>query len=85
MARDISQNIQKEIDFIKQESIKINVSKITILSVTDNAESVVASIFFNGDDKTMLNITIWDGQDYIDIGQWTDANVDNRIKELLSL
>jgi hypothetical protein len=63
------------------------------ISLQDNLDlsSVAASICIqlnggsfntNGYSKTLV---LWEGQDYINIGEWTDLDVELRIKELLNV
>jgi hypothetical protein len=57
----------------------IEVSKIEIMSIEDSAvtKKVVAKVKgFPG------QIVLWEGEAYDAIGQWTDTDVANRIKEI---
>ena len=58
---------------------EIKLSSITIISILDNskAKKVVANLKgYPG------KVTLWEGEAYDAIGQWTDADVANRLKEI---
>lgn len=62
----------------------VTTNKITINHVTDDGEKVTALITpFEDGISRRCYITIWDGDAYKNIGQWTDTDVVNRLKELL--
>lgn len=67
-------------DVVVSPERKRIVSKITIIEVTDNSikKSVIAKT------NEMGFITLWKDADYDNIGQWTDTDVENRIKEIYS-
>ena len=71
-------NPAKEIVVVQER--KRSIEKITILEITDNPvfKSVVAKTKENG------IITLWRDADYDTIGQWTDTDVENRIREIYS-
>jgi len=54
------------------------VDKLTVTQIVDWSEikTVTASV------KELGTITLWQGDAYDQIGQWTDADVQNRILEL---
>ena len=58
--------------------IKKTIDKLTVTEVTDNPErkTVTATT------KEIGRIKLWEGAAYDAIGQWTDADVDTRIKEI---
>lgn len=70
---------------IVKEEETITSDTITINEVTDNGTSVIALIIFKGKDPILKtkSIILWDGDDYDAIGQWTDDDVQNRIKEII--
>jgi hypothetical protein len=85
MAREIIVNPPVNVTVVTREEVVILTEKISVDTVTDDGRSVYANIsFFNtgGYTKTLM---LWEGQDYINIGQWTDTDVNNRIKELLNI
>ena len=71
-------NPAKEIVIVQER--KRSIEKITILEITDNPvfKSVIAKTKENG------IITLWRDSDYDTIGQWTDTDVENRIREIYS-
>lgn len=70
-----------EIEIITRESVKVITDKISIQQLIDDGKSVKAFIMANNR-NTFL--TLWEGQSYIDIDQWTDQDVKDKIIELLS-
>jgi hypothetical protein len=80
MERQIILPITKEV--IVQREIKVELTEVTLLSVEDNGSSVIAH--FKRNDLCVLKpLVLWEGEAYIEIGNWTDEDVENRIKELL--
>lgn len=65
-------------DIIVVSERKKTISKITITEITDSADrkTVTATTSEVG------RIVLWKGDAYDAIGQWTDTDVTNRIKEL---
>lgn len=65
----------------------ITTDTVLINQVTDTGTHVVALITPVGerlsDDNRTISIILWDGDAYKNIGQWTDTDVVNRLKELL--
>lgn len=82
--------IEIKLDKIKSVQIKqpvfVNADSVQILSAEDLFDRVECKLLLL-DSITGINheveLTLWDGQDYIDIGVWTDVDVINRVKELL--
>lgn len=80
---------------LKLEQVKIVQIKPPVFVNADTVQILAAEDLFNRvnckllllDSTTGMNheveLTLWDGQDYIDIGVWTDVDVINRVKELL--
>ena len=66
---------------IVQEEVSVNEQIIKVLSVTDTYSSVVAVVRLGSLQPNEL--ILWEGQDYINIGQWTDTDVQKRILELI--
>ena len=65
---------------IIQDEKSVNTDIFNIDHVVDYMDRVEVSISIDGISK---NIVLWDGQEYINIGQWTDTDVLNRLNELL--
>ena len=85
MARTINLSQEENVTIVTREEEIVTTDKISVDNVNDDGQSVVARIsFFNsrGYTKTLI---LWNGQEYINIGQWTDSDVDARIKQLLNL
>lgn len=58
---------------------KIKISEIEILSMNDNTVDKRVTIQTKG---RLGRITLWEGEAYDAIGQWTDEDVKNRLFEL---
>jgi hypothetical protein len=56
--------------------------KIYISNITDTGQLVLANINVK---EYNISLVLWDGDDYISIGQWTDEQAENKIKELLNI
>jgi len=57
----------------------IRIESIRVLEISDNAEQRVVRVIT---DLPIGIITIWEGDDYDLIGQWTDDDVIKRLKEM---
>lgn len=68
----------KEVVIVKE--IKKQLSEITVMEVTDNADMKSVKAFT----QEMGILTLWEGAAYDAIGQWTDTDVINRVKELVN-
>lgn len=80
MEKTIVLPIAKEV--IVQREIKVELTEVTLTSVEDNGSSVIAH--FKRNELCVLKpLVLWEGEAYIEIGNWTDEDVENRIKELL--
>ena len=82
MARTISLPAEKKVVLVAEQSI---ISKnVMINSITDDGTKVFANVTMLGTETHLDNtMTLWEGTDYENIGQWTDADVDQRIIDLL--
>jgi hypothetical protein len=58
-----------------------NLDQITILQMVDKPSSKEVKVMT----KELGFITLWEGDEYDTIGQWTDIDVVNRIKELKNI
>lgn len=65
-------------DIVVVKEMKKTISEITINEITDNAEIKMVRAFT----KEVGVIVLWEKESYDAIGQWTDTDVTNRIKEL---
>jgi len=78
--RKINLNKSKSIIVVKPVSVDADV--ITIGSIVDDGSSVHANVIIS---EHCMNLMLWSGMDYINIGQWTDEQAENKIKELLNV
>lgn len=69
----------KDVVLIKE--LKKTISEITINEVTDSSERKIVNAYT----LELGVITLWEGDAYDAIGQWTDTDVVNRINELYNL
>jgi len=63
---------------IPQQTIMID--KIEVLTISDDLSSVKAAVIVNDYSKV---ITLWEGEEYENIGDWTQEQANARIIELL--
>lgn len=68
-------------EIVIQPEIKESGTEVNVISVTDDGCCVMASWTFAG---KSFNQTLWEEEAYIAIGAWTDADVNNRIIEILN-
>jgi hypothetical protein len=73
----ITFNTPKEVIVVKE--IKRKISEITITEITDNPETKSVRAFT----QELGVFDLWEGEAYDAIGQWTDADVVAKIKELV--
>jgi hypothetical protein len=69
-------NTPKEI--VTTPEVKKEVSSLNIMLITDMPDRKI--VYAVTSDR--INITLWEGESYDAIGQWTDADVVNRINEI---
>ncbi len=67
---------------ITTPEVSVNTSEIIIEEIRDDGTSVYADILYSPDDKELKHVKLWSGQDYVNIGQWTDTDVANKIIEI---
>jgi hypothetical protein len=85
MAREIILQNPSSIVIVTREEISLTTDKISVDELTDDGISVTARVSFFSETGLTKLLTLWSGEDYINIGQWTDNDVINRIKELLKV
>lgn len=71
--------VNKEI-VVQKEITKI-IEKIRIVQIIDNYVSVEVLLEIPGYGTT--NLILWKGEDYNNIGQYTDTDIENRILEII--
>lgn len=65
-------------ELVVTPEVKQSFTSITVTSIIDMPiRRLVVANTTEG-----FQITLWDGDDYISIGQWTDTDVLNRINEI---
>jgi hypothetical protein len=85
MGREIQLSSEQSVIVITREETTLLTDKISIDTVSDDGEKVVARISFFSTTGLSRILTLWEGQDYINIGNWTDDDVNNKVKELLNV
>ena len=85
MSRQLNLSSTQQVVVVKREEETLDTDKISIDKVVDNGYMVSARISFFSSTGLSRELVLWEGQDYINIGQWTDSDVDVRIKELLNV
>ena len=85
MARELILTSTTRVVIVTKEEIGMDTDKISIDSVIDNGNSVITKISFFNQNGYTKELLLWEGQDYINIGDWVDSDVNSRIIELLGL
>lgn len=85
MARELILTSTTKVVIVTKEEIGINTDKISIDSVIDTGNSVISKISFFNENGYTKQLVLWEGQEYINIGDWVDSDVNSRIIELLNL
>ena len=65
-------------DIITVQEVKTKVSEITVLEMVDSPERKTVTLRT----RELGSIVLWKGEDYDAIGQWTDADVEDKIRDL---
>ena len=85
MSRTINLPSEETIVLITQKEESLTTNKISVDTVIDNGESVKATVSFFSSTGITKSLILWDAEStptYQAIGQWTDTDVENRIKEI---
>lgn len=61
------------------QEVKKTIEEITVIEVLDSFENKTVKAFT----EELGIVSLWEGDAYDAIGQWTDEDVFNRIKEIL--
>ena len=78
---EITLDLEKEIVVVKQQTVLSN--KVTRGAVIDDEGRKIVVVFYSVGKSPVSKLVLWEGKDYDTIGNWTFAQVDARIKELL--
>lgn len=76
-------NLNKPVNviFMIREEIFITTDNVNLEYIKDDGTQVIALIRVENESKIL---TLWSGQDYAEVGQYTDDDIDRRIIELLT-
>lgn len=76
--------LPQEKTIVLQPQRAVTPTTVNVYSVTDNlTNAITASIDF-GISNSNKQITLWTGNEYVAIGQWTDDDVDKKVLELIN-
>lgn len=81
MAREITLTAPQKVEVKAAETAEV--SALNLNFVADYGDKVEAQVIYPTGTK---NYVLWDSKKtptYAEIGQWTDEDVDNRLKELI--
>lgn len=75
-----------EINFTKKsvtvvKAVTATIEKVTLIDFTDDGKSVKARTVIEGFPPQL--VTLWEGEEYTNAGQYTDTDIKNRIIEKL--
>ncbi|CAB4159128.1 hypothetical protein UFOVP699_65 [uncultured Caudovirales phage] len=85
MAREITLTGIQDITLEVKEEVTISTEIIYVEWIMDFADRAIARVAFNDPSRYLRDLTLWEGDDYVSIGQWTDQQAMDRIKELLNV
>lgn len=68
-------------EIVTKESVTVN--NVSLDYIIDDMTKVVATITISDTNLNQIQLVLWDGQDYINIGQYTDEDITARIIELI--
>jgi hypothetical protein len=81
---DFSQTIQLPHSIIIQEAVVKSTFKILEVSDNFNNKTVNAKVAIGSDNAHIINITVWDENDYDQIGDWTTSQINSKITEIIT-
>lgn len=64
------------------QSVSIDTNQISVPSINDTGEAVHANVIVG---EYNIAITLWGGEDYVSIGQWTEEQAADRIRQVLNV
>jgi len=70
--------LDKEKEVVVVKELKKTITEITVNQVTDLPEQKRVEVYTN----ELGIVTLWEGEAYDAIGQWTDTDVINKLKSL---
>ena len=85
MPREILLSGIQSVTVVTREEVLLDTDKISVDLVWDDGSKVTARISFFSSTGLTKELILWEGSEYDTIGQWTDQDVDNRLKYLLGL
>lgn len=85
MSREITLSTEQNITIETREEVVMPVTALYIEWIMDYSSAAVARVSFGDPAGRTIDLTLWEGDDYVNIGQWTDQQAMDRIKELLNV
>jgi hypothetical protein len=85
MAREITLAGIQNITVTTKEEVTIPTDVVYIEWIIDYSNLAVARVSFGNQSGRTADLILWEGDDYINIGQWTDQQAMDRVKELLNV
>ncbi len=85
MAREITLTGTQNITIEVKEEVVISTETVYVEWIMDYADRAIARVAFSNPPMYLKDLTLWEGDDYVNIGQWTDQQAMDRIKELLNV
>lgn len=68
-------------EIVKVPEQRHTITQINIDKMVDIPEQRVVRVFIK---ETFQPITLWEGDDYTNIGQWTDQDVADRLRQIFA-
>lgn len=85
MSREITLSAEQNIIIETREEVTLPVTALYIEWIMDYSNAAVARVSFGDPTGRTLDLVLWEGADYVNIGQWTDQQAIDRVKELLNV
>lgn len=85
MAREILLTGPQDVTVVTQEAVTVTTDTVYIEFIMDFPTYALAKVSFGTPDGYTRDLILWSGDDYVNIGQWTDQQAIDRVKELLNV
>lgn len=72
-------DLGKEVVYQSMPAFELKISKLEILKIEDNSNDKTVTVYLKNPNKSVI---LWEGKAYDEIGQWTDNDVSDRLKEI---
>jgi hypothetical protein len=85
MGREINLTGPQDVTVVTREEVAISTDVVYIDYIMDYPTYAVAVLSFGHPLGYTRKLTLWSGEEYANIGQWTDQQAMDRVKELLNV